>query len=311
MVTDATEKTKRHYIGSAHIAGILEIEGSHGTPFSIAHELTTGESIFDDAENLPEPISLGIELEDYVLRQYAKQEKARMFQAQPHFRMPGWDCLGATPDAFVHSRDGFYRLVDAKVVGDYKWTEVPLKYEASSQWQMGIARAAGAHVDECDLAVYHLPARRLSVYRVTFNVEWFEAAADFAIQWWRRHVINGETPPITGHKATSEILRRIQATIGKTVELDDAADLIDALAAATAERKQAEEREDAIRNKLFARMGDAEIGLVNGKPRFTWKVQKGRESLDQKALRADHPDLYESYTRTGGSFRVSRIVGGK
>lgn len=311
MVTETAEMAKRNYIGSAHIAGILEIEGAHGTPFSIAHELVTGESVFDDEDNLPEPISLGIELEDYVLRQYAKQEKAKMFQAQPHFRMPGWDCLGATPDAFVHSRDGYYRLVDAKVVGDYKWTEVPLKYEASSQWQMGIARAAGAHVDECDLAVYHLPARRLAVYRVAFNSEWFDSAADYAIEWYRRFVTNGETPLINGHRTTSAILKRIQASIGKTVNLDDHADLVDALEAANAELKIAEERRDAIRNKLFGLLGDAEIGLVNGKPRFTWKAQKGRESLDQKALKADHPDLYESYTRTGASFRVARIVGGK
>ena len=173
MVTQVTEAVKvnerRNYIGSAHIAGILEIEGAYGTQFSIAHELKTGESVFDDDENLPEPISLGIELEPYVLRSYAKKERAKIYQSQPHFRMPGWDFLAATPDAMVESDDGFYRLVDAKVVGDYKWSEVPMRYEASSQWQLGIARAAGANVEECDLAVYHLPARRLVVYRVPFN----------------------------------------------------------------------------------------------------------------------------------------------
>lgn len=311
MVTQASEmvKVQRNYIGSAHIAGILEIEGAYGTPFSIAHELKTGESVFDDDENLPEPISLGIELEPYVLKTYAKKEGAKINHTQPHFRMPGWDCLAATPDALVQSADGQYRLVDAKVVGDWKWSEVPLRYEASSQWQLGIAKAAGANVDECDLAVYHLPARRLVVYRVAFNAEWFDTAADYAIQWFKTYVQGDRMPPVNGHRTTTEILRRIQASVGKTVDLDGS--LVEALEAATAERKAAEERENAIRNKLFAQMGDAEIGLVDGKPRFTWKAQKGRESLDQKALKADHPDLFEAYTRTGASFRVARIVGGK
>ena len=311
MVTQPTESTNRDYIGSAHIAGIMEIEGAYGTPFSIAHELKTGESIFDDEEDLPEPISLGIELESYVLKTYEKKEKAKISRTQPHFRLPGWDCLGATPDAIARCADGHFRLIDAKVVGDYKWSEVPLRYEASSLWQLGIARAAGANVAECDLAVYHLPARRLAVYRVTHNEEWFEAAADYALAWYKAYVIGNKTPAITGHKATTDILKRLQATVGKTVNLDSEADLIAALETATAELKAAEERRDAIRNKLFALLGDAEIGLVDGKPRFTWKAQRGRESLDQKALKADHPDLYQAYTRTGASFRVARIVGGK
>lgn len=313
MVTQITEtgKVKRTYIGSAHIAGILGIEGAYGTEFSIAHELRTGESVFDDEENLPEPISLGIELEPYVLKTYCRQERAKIEQTQPRYKMPFRDQLAATPDALVRCDDGRYRLVDAKVVGDYKWSEVPMRYEASSQWQLGIARADGAQVTECDLAVYHLPARRLCVYRVEFNEEWFETAVEYAIQWWRAYVVEGKTPPVTGHRATSDILKRIQANVGKTVNLDTQADLIEALATANAELKAAEERRDSIRNKLFAVMGDAEIGLVDGKPRFTWKAQKGRESLDQKALKADHPDLYESYLRTGASFRVARIVGGK
>jgi predicted phage-related endonuclease len=313
MVTESREmsKVRRDYIGSAHIAGILEIEGAYSTPFSIAYELKTGESVFDDDENLPEPISLGIELEPYVLKSYAKKEGAVIYQTQPHFRMPGWSCLGATPDAMVLGEDGQYRLVDAKVVGDYKWSEVPLRYEASSQWQLGIARAAGANVDQCDLAVYHLPARRLMVYRVEFSAEWFEMAADYAIAWFKAHVIGDKIPHINGHKTTTDILKRIQASIGKTVNLDGHAELFERLAEANAEYKAAEERRDEARNQIMALMGDAEIGLVDGKPRFTWKAQKGRESLDQKALKADHPDLYEAYVRTGASFRVARIVGGK
>jgi predicted phage-related endonuclease len=311
MIAEQAESKKRDYIGSAHIAGILEIDGAYGTQFSIAHELKTGESVFDDDENLPEPISLGIELEPDVLKSYAKKERARIIHTQPHHRLPGFSYLAATPDAMAECSDGNYRLVDAKVVGDYKWSEVPMRYEASSQWQLGIARASGANVDECDLAVYHLPARRLVVYRIQFDSEWFETACDYAIQWWKAYVEGDKTPPINGHRSTSEILKRIQASVGKSINIDDHADLINQLADATAELKAAEERRDGVRNKLLALMGDAEIGLVDGKPRFTWKAQKGRESLDTKALKADHPDLYEAYVRTGASFRVPRIVGGK
>ena len=60
------------------------------------------------------------------------------------------------------------------------------------------------------------------------------------------------------------------------------------------------------------KMSECTASFLRGYASFhEWKAQKGRESLDQKALKADHPDLYEAYTRTGASFRVARIVGGK
>lgn len=309
MIPQATEKVKRDYIGSGHIAGVMRVDGAFSSQLAIARELKTGESNLD-MDDLPEPVALGIELEPYVLKAYARAERAEILMTQPHYRYPGWDCLGATPDALVKGADGALRLVDAKVVGDWKWDEVPLKYEASSQWQIGIAGEV-LGVRECDLAVYFLPARRLKVFRVTANPEWFDDAADYAIEFYRRYVIGSEIPPADGHRSTSEALKKLQASIGKVINIDDHVNLIAELEEAGAVLKAAEERRDTARNMLCAVMGDAEIGLVDGKPRFTWKAQQGRESLDQKALKADHPEIYEQYVRRGASFRVPRILKGK
>lgn len=301
-----TAKPKRDYIGSAHIAGILGIDGAYGSPVSIAHQLKTGENDLDE-DNLPDAVELGLELEEFVLRRYAKRERSEILQTQPHYRYPAWDCLGCTPDALVRGSDGVLRLVDAKVVGDYRWDEVPDRYEASSQWQIGIAHETNG-VTECDLAVYHLPARMLKVYRVELNREWLDVAADRAIDWWRDYVIGGKIPPVDGKAATTAYMKRIPASTGKAVNLDHCPTLVDDLEAAEDVFKAAEEDRDFKRNLLFAEMGDAETVLIDGTPRFTWKQQAGRNSLDQKALEADYPEIFAQYVRRGKAFRVPRIL---
>lgn len=44
----------------------------------------------------------------------------------------------------------------------------------------------------------------------------------------------------------------------------------------------------------------------DGRKFVTYKKQKGRESLDTKALRADHPELVTEYTKQGADFLVMR-----
>lgn len=295
----------RDYIGSAHIAGILGIEGAFGSQISIAHELRTGESDYDP-DNLPDSIELGNRLESFVLDRYCRRERAELIQTQPHYRYPGWDCLGCTPDALVRGADGILRLVDAKVTGDYRWDDVPMRYEASSQWQIGIAHEV-VGVTECDLAVYHLPARSLKVYRITLNKEWFDPAADFAIEWYRRYVTQGHMPPVDGHKATTEALKRLQVTPGRMVNLDDQAYLIEEYESAEAAYKAAEADRDLKRNRIMAALGDSEIGLIGSEPAVTWKQQAGRKSLDQKALEADMPEVFAKYVKQGAPFRVMRF----
>ena len=49
-----------------------------------------------------------------------------------------------------------------------------------------------------------------------------------------------------------------------------------------------------------------EIGLLNGEQVITWKQHAGKQALDSKRLRADLPDVYESFLKIGDPFRVMR-----
>ncbi len=60
-------------------------------------------------------------------------------------------------------------------------------------------------------------------------------------------------------------------------------------------KAQLKELEDTALDAIKALMGEAENGLLDGEPVIRWDHQK-RVSLDQKALKADHPDIVASYS---------------
>lgn len=58
-------------------------------------------------------------------------------------------------------------------------------------------------------------------------------------------------------------------------------------------------------------MGDHETavwGTEDEGGRITWKTQKGRTSIDSKRLKADHPDIFDAYSKVGKPIRVFRIA---
>lgn len=116
-------------------------------------------------------------------------------------------------------------------------------------------------------------------------------------EFWK--LVENRTPPeMDGSEASSESLRLLypQAQEGKELILPSEAEKI------IAEYEEAKEQEAfwaekkvEAENKLKALMGDAELGRI-GTRRVIWKnVTQSR--VDTKTLKADHPELYEKYTR--------------
>lgn len=115
--------------------------------------------------------------------------------------------------------------------------------------------------------------------------------------FWR--LVENRTPPeMDGSQSSAEVLKLLypEAEEGKAIILPPGAeDLITEYEIAEEEEKAAGERKEAAANKLKALLGDAEAGRI-GDRMVTWKnVTSSR--LNTKALKADHPEIYEKYAR--------------
>lgn len=106
---------------------------------------------------------------------------------------------------------------------------------------------------------------------------------------------------------------------GTIVDLDDMAGLIEAdrtLSAEIARLTEAHETQiaelvaarDDIREQIQTRMGAATEARVNGRPVVRWTWKKPGRHLDQKRLRADHPELVAQYTVPSKAARTYTLL---
>jgi predicted phage-related endonuclease len=97
-----------------------------------------------------------------------------------------------------------------------------------------------------------------------------------------------------------------EPTTDQTVALDDIAGWVETYHQAGAQIAKLEELRGVARQHIEAALGDHEVGTVNGRPVVRWTVVTSRR-LDQKKLKADHPDLAEALTVPSTSRRFTLV----
>jgi putative phage-type endonuclease len=129
-------------------------------------------------------------------------------------------------------------------------------------------------------------------------------------EFWR--LVTEDHPPlIDGSPSTKQTLLRMypEAVADKTVDLGPAAAALIATHNRIKDEVGLNEQSlAAVDNALKAALGEAEVGLLHGRPAVKWSNVAGRRSIDTKRLRAEHPDIAAKYTITGESSRRLSIV---
>ena len=96
-----------------------------------------------------------------------------------------------------------------------------------------------------------------------------------------------------------------------TVELPpDAANWRALIQDCDAKMKDLEETKKLARARLEQMMGDAELGLIDGRPAVHWTVVSSRR-LDQKKLKEQAPELVEACTVTSITRRFTLAADGE
>lgn len=286
------------YLGSGDIASLFGVTDAFGSPY----EVYARKCGILPPKEMTEAMRVGLILEQYILDRYCKEENQTISVYQAFYRHADWDFLGCTADGIILDDQGKpLRIVEAKSTRDWKWDEVPLRYEAQVQWQMGIS---GIH--EADLTVLHRPDLQLNTYRLSFNPAIYEALVERAIDFWFGHVQANVPPEVDGTIATTEALKAIIAEPGKEIAIDNLAQRLEALKHVKSIIKEQEELRDTIENEIRLALGDAETGLIGGQKAVSWKTQKTTR-FDSKRFKDEQPETYGQFQVTSES-RVLRFL---
>lgn len=139
------------------------------------------------------------------------------------------------------------------------------------------------------------------------TLDWDEDVAENIVQvesWFWALVESGDEPPLDGHRATLEAVEKLSRTPEK--EFDGGDDLEAMWSEYQALKDQEAEmrtKANEVRGVILRSIQDAEVGLANGRKLFTFRLTKGRETFDQDAFKAEHPELYQKFTSRGNPYR--------
>lgn len=139
------------------------------------------------------------------------------------------------------------------------------------------------------------------------------------VSWYDRHIV--KEVPIDPNTPAEAVISWSQSQAKKLKPMTQTTkDGLRTLFHVKQSISQLEEKADAVKLDLMKDLQDLE-GYVgaDGKAVLRWKTHKGSRRLDQKALKAAHPKIFEEFYTPGAPFRpftpewkgIERMFGGK
>lgn len=277
MTTTNIDRTAT--IGGSDVAAILGISPFR-TPLDVWRE-----KVLRQADTVDTPATrAGARFEPYVREAYAKllPEGSRVWQPEPTVQAP----YRASPDGIAEVA-GWQRLVEIKTTalgshwGAAGSDEVPMHYAVQALWYLDILGLEDADFpvlswpyDTRDLLGLTPPeivaAVELRVFKVRYSPSLAKDVRAKVRQFWEQHVL-AETPPPA---VDLEDAKRLAWSVtGKCVDLTETE--VSALIERDrikAEIKAREKQVEAIDFVLRTKLGDAEHGMVAGRPVLNCKT---------------------------------------
>lgn len=308
-------QSRRLGIGGSDVAAILGLS-KYKSPYQLWLD-KTGRSDLEDSTS--EPAYWGNMLEDIVAKEYAKRNGVKVQRVNATIRNPENDWMIANIDRAIINPEisGNVRIKEgklttdrilecktanqylAKLWGDEQSEQVPDYYLTQCQWYMG---NTGASI--CGLGVL-IGGQKFRSYQIAFDPELFEMLTDECSKFWHENV-QADVPPAP--TTFDDVLHR-----WSTHNPDQAVSADDELAQKVADYKElssnikeATKELDDLKLQICTRMEDAEMIIAEDKRLATFKYQE-RNTLDTKALKSAHPDIYEQFVKTS-STRVLRVA---
>lgn len=141
------------------------------------------------------------------------------------------------------------------------------------------------------------------LYEVPADKELQEMIIEAEAAFWQR-VVDGNPPEPTTYADAVQRFGKAGARGAVIASLEDIHTCID-LQSVRDQIAVLEAKEELLKGKLIIALGDNGDVLVrsDGTPLITYKMAKGRKTLDAKALEKDMPEIYKKYLKQGDPSR--------
>lgn len=269
--------------------------------------------------NCGDAAEIGNYLEGGIRKWLSDQDRCLIYESPGALQSKNFSLMVGTPDGLY---EGYPRIAEIKTYGTCngwatlkldpdEWGEnntdtVPTEYFFQVQWYMELVGA-----DECHLAAF-IAGHGFRRYTITRDRDLVNWMMDAAAKFWRDHVQADTPPEIEGSRlAPAWVAQKFPQNTRS--EIIDATPDVEQWAAELAiirnTLKSAEERKEALETLIKNQIQDAD-GIKGNFGKATWKQQKGRPSVDWKAIADEfgiEEEVIAKHTRAGNPFRVFRF----
>lgn len=234
----------------------------------------------------------GTLLEPIVRKEFMERTGLKVRQKFMILQSEEYPFMLADVDGIVNE-NGEKVIFEAKTASAYKqniWEDgVPAGYILQVQHYMAVTEAKKAYIAALiggNHFCYHTVERDDEMIRKIIAMERC---------FWEKNVLCGIEPIPDGSEATTEYLNgRFSRSSGGTVELpQEAITVCEEFERISIQLKELETAKNAAANTLKSYLGEAEIGTI-GDRKIIWK-QVSKNTVDTKRLKAEKPDIYDSY----------------
>ena len=181
--------------------------------------------------------------------------------------------------------------------GEPGTNQIPESYMCQVQHYLSVT---GFNV--CDVAV-SIGGAPPELYEVSADLEIQELIIEAEKEFWQR-VVEGNPPPLVSYADAVQRYGKSGA-VGIVLAPDEAITHVNDLRAVREEIKSLEAKEEELKGKLIIILGDTGDALVDltGNLLATYKISKGRITVDTKALQEKEPLIYAKYLKVGEPVR--------
>ena len=294
---DKTRARRKQYITGTDIAAIIGV-----SPWKTALDVFMDKKGLTPEQPDREVFYWGRACEPIIADRYARDHNVEL--VEPGFLVhPQHDWWAGIPDRVVKGQPLGLEIKTAGWRSRDAWgtpgtDEIPNYYHTQGAWYLPLLDA-----EAMDFPVL-FSGQEYAEYTIKRDLE-LEGLLMEAAEQFIRDALDKNIPPEMREPASAEryIRARFPQNTKPLVEADpELTAVLAELRDARSELAKAEKREALLAAKIKAAIGDAD-GLTSDLGKVTWKLAKGRASLDRAALEKDHPELVKQYTRVGAGSR--------
>lgn len=279
-------------IGSSEVASIVGLN-----PYESKYQLWLRKTGQTPAKEETFFMKAGHYLEDAVARFFEDESGYTIIKrsaSEDIYVHPDYEWARVSPDRTFWLSDTHN---DDKGILECKTTQreidpdnIPPYWFTQVQYQLGVMGRKKA-------AIAWLSAGRVFDYReIEFVPDYFNWLMEQVEEFYTKNVLGGEEPELT---TVEDVLNKYPISSATFVEASpEISGIISSLKEKKETKRILEEEIGELEDKIKLAIGEAESLNYQGSVLCTWKSAKDGKKFDEKAFKAENPELWNKYVKT-------------